>query len=101
MAMFARAAANANLTPMERAVLRFLSVMVYGALLSAAQAALPLLNQPDLTVVPWGSVLHTFLSAFLLAMGLGVTKYASAQADPPLPGGSGGGATANEPSAGR
>lgn len=86
--MFTRSALYANLTPGERAILRFLGVLFSGSFLSAAQAVIPLLNSAnplDPASVPWASVGHTFLAAFALAVWLGIGKYRSAQGDPPLP----------------
>lgn len=87
MTIFARAASYANLSPLERAFLRFLGALVWGAFIAAGQAALPLLSSPTLdpTTVPWAAVAHTFLATFSMALLLGISKYHSAQADPPLP----------------
>ena len=83
--MFSRSAMYANLTPGERAFLRFLSVLLGGAFLAGVQAVSPMLTTLDPTAVPWASVGHTFLAAFALAVWLGIGKYRSAQGDPPLP----------------
>ncbi|HZC07765.1 MAG TPA: hypothetical protein VE338_19160 [Ktedonobacterales bacterium] len=88
LTMFTRSALYANLTPGERAFLRFLGVLFSGSFLSAAQAVIPLLNAAnplDPASVPWASVGHTFLATFALAVWLGIGKYRSAQGDPPLP----------------
>lgn len=83
--VFSRSRLYANLTPGERAFLRFVAVLAGGAFLSGVQAAAPLLTTLDPTQVPWASVGHTFLAAFALAVWLGIGKYRSAQGDPPLP----------------
>ena len=83
--VFSRSALYANLTPGERAFLRFLSVLLGGAFLAGVQAVAPMLSTMDPTTVPWTSVAHTFLAAFALAVWLGIGKYRSAQGDPPLP----------------
>lgn len=83
--LFTRSRLYANLSPGERAVLRFIAVLAGGAFLSGVQAAAPLLSTLDPTQVPWASVGHTFLAAFALAVWLGIGKYRSAQGDPPLP----------------
>ena len=83
--IFTRSRLYANLTPGERAFLRFLAVLAGGAFLAGVQAAAPLLTTLDPTAVPWASVGHTFLAASLLAVWLGIGKYRAAQGDPPLP----------------
>jgi hypothetical protein len=83
--IFMRSRLYANLTPGERAFLRFLAVLAGGAFLAGVQAAAPLLTTLDPTAVPWASVGHTFLAAFALAVWLGIGKYRAAQGDPPLP----------------
>ena len=83
--IFTRSRLYANLSPGERAFLRFCAVLAGGALLSGVQAAAPLLSTMDPGRVPWASVGHTFLAAFALAVWLGIGKYRSAQGDPPLP----------------
>lgn len=88
LTMFTRSRLYANLTPGERAFLRFLAVLLAGAFLSGVQAVIPLLNAAnplDPSSVPWASVGHTFLATFALAVWLGIGKYRSAQGDPPLP----------------
>ena len=83
--IFTRSRLYANLTPGERAFLRFFAVLAGGAFLAGVQAAAPLLTTLDPTSVPWASVGHTFLAAALLAVWLGIGKYRAAQGDPPLP----------------
>lgn len=85
--LFSRANLNANLTPTERAILRFLGSLLWGALIAGAQAVLPLFSSPtlDLASIQWGSVLHTFLVTAVMAFALGVSKYHTAQGDPALP----------------
>jgi hypothetical protein len=83
--IFTRSRLYANLTPGERAFLRFVAVLAGGAFLAGVQAAAPLLTTLDPTAVPWASVGHTFLAAFALAVWLGIGKYRAAQGDPPLP----------------
>lgn len=83
--IFTRSRLYANLTPGERAFLRFLAVLAGGAFLAGVQAAAPLLTTLDPASVPWASVGHTFLAAALLAVWLGIGKYRAAQGDPPLP----------------
>jgi hypothetical protein len=83
--IFMRSRLYANLTPGERAFLRFVAVLAGGAFLAGVQAAAPLLTTLDPTSVPWASVGHTFLAAFALAVWLGIGKYRAAQGDPPLP----------------
>ena len=83
--IFTRSRLYANLTPGERAFLRFVAVLAGGAFLAGVQAAAPLLTTLDPTSVPWASVGHTFLAAALLAVWLGIGKYRAAQGDPPLP----------------
>ena len=83
--IFTRSRLYANLTPGERAFLRFVAVLAGGAFLSGVQAAAPLLTTLDPASVPWASVGHTFLAAALLAVWLGIGKYRAAQGDPPLP----------------
>lgn len=84
MGMFGRAAQNQNLAPLERAVLRFLQTVVIAGLLSGVQAVMPLLNGGDPNAVNWSAVGHTFLVAFLVALGSAFSKYWTAQGDPPL-----------------
>lgn len=84
MGMLGRAAQNQNLTPLERAVLRFLQTVVLAGLLSGAQAVMPLLNGADPNAINWSAVGHTFLVAFLVALGSAFSKYFTAQGDPPL-----------------
>lgn len=74
-----------NLSPGERAILRFAEVLIAGAILAGVQAVLPLLANQNLGAINWQSVLHTFLAAFLLALYLGVSKYLKSFGDPPLP----------------
>lgn len=86
--IFSRASVYANLSPAERALLRFLGVLLTGALLAGAQAVMPLLasaNPLNLSSVPWASVIHTFLTAAVIAVASGISKYHAAQGDPPLP----------------
>lgn len=83
--IFTRSRLYANLTPGERAFLRFVAVLAGGAFLAGVQAAAPLLTTLDPTSVPWASVGHTFLASALLAVWLGIGKYRAAQGDPPLP----------------
>ena len=73
-----------NLTPAQRALLKLAETLLAGAFIAGAQAALPLLSNPNLNAIAWGSVLHTFFISALVAISLGVSKYHTAQADPPL-----------------
>ena len=82
--MFARAASYANLSPFERAVLRFLGGLFWSAFVAGLQAVMPLLSAGDVTAIPWASVLHTFIAAVTVALMLGISKYHTAQGDPPL-----------------
>lgn len=83
--MFARAAAYANLSPFERAILRFLGGLFWSCVVAGLQAVMPLLSAGSVAAIPWASVLHTFISAALVAGMLGISKYHKAQGDPPLP----------------
>ena len=88
LTMFTRSRLYANLTPGERAFLRFCAVLLGGAFLAGVQAVIPLLNAAsplDPASVPWAAIGHTFLTTFALAVWLGIGKYRSAQGDPPLP----------------
>lgn len=88
MSIFSRASIYANLSPAERAFLRFLGLLALGALIAGAQAVMPLLasaNPLNLAAVPWAAVAHTFLTAAVIAVGSGISKYHQAQGDPPLP----------------
>lgn len=82
--IFTRSANYANLSPLERAFLRFLALLFWGAVVAGAQAALPLLNTVDPTQIPLAAVAHTFGAAFVVAALAGIGKYHTAQADPPL-----------------
>jgi hypothetical protein len=80
--MFARAFAGLNLTPLERAILKFLEMGVIAGVVALAPIFAQLANQqtPD-----WATFLRlagaTFATAFLGA----IWKYLKAQGDPPLP----------------
>lgn len=75
----------ANLTPGERALLRFGETLLIGAVLAGVQAALKVLAKGNLNAIDWQGILHTFLAAALMALYLGVSKYLKAHGDPPLP----------------
>lgn len=77
-----RAHLYANLTPGERALLRFGETLLVGAVLAGLQAVLKVLATQT---VDWQSVLHTFLAAFVVALYIGVSKYLKAHGDPLLP----------------
>jgi hypothetical protein len=85
--LLAKASQQVNLSPGERAILRFIETLVVGAALSGLQAVYPLLSSANLNVgaVDWQSVLHTFIAAVLMALYLGVSKYFKAFGDAPLP----------------
>lgn len=77
-----RAWMYANLTPGERAILRFAETLLVGAVLAGVQAIFPLLSSQSLAAINWSSVLHTFVATFVVALYLGVSKYLKAHGDP-------------------
>ena len=83
MSIFKSAAAGLSLTPGQRALLRLLEGLGVSAVIAGLQAVMPLLNaaQLDPSVVPWASVLHTFIATVMTALGLSVVKFFKAQGD--------------------
>lgn len=85
MGIFARAGAYLNLSPGERALLRFGEGLAVSAGISGLQAVMPLLSSGMSTAaIPWGSVAHTFAATVLGALGAAVVKFFKAQGDPQL-----------------
>ena len=82
MSVFARARANLNLTPAERALLRLVKLCVVAGLI----AALPILAQAlSGQALDWASVGRTALAAFGVAALGALLKWVTSQADAPLP----------------
>ncbi|HEV2236859.1 MAG TPA: hypothetical protein VGR57_09400 [Ktedonobacterales bacterium] len=82
MGMFARARANLNLTPAERALLRLVKLCLVAGLV----AALPILAQAlSGQALDWATVGRTALAAFSVAALGALLKWLTSQADAPLP----------------
>lgn len=81
MTTLAKARANLNLTPAERAFLK----LVEGSIVAGIIAALPVIAQALATQrIDWAQALRTTIATFAVAGLLAVTKYLKAQNDPPL-----------------
>lgn len=85
MNVFRRASMQLNLSPAERAVLRFVELIVVAACVAGLQAISPLLAGVDLAYIPWQRILHTFLAAASAAAIASVLKYFKSWRDAPLP----------------
>lgn len=82
MSIFARAFAGQNLTPAERAFLKWIEAVFCAGLV----AALPIVAEAMAhRPVAWGDVLTSALYAFFTAVVLAVLKYAKSHMDQPLP----------------
>lgn len=75
----------ANLAPWERALLRIIETLLIGAVIAGLVAALPLLSSGDPAHINWTLVGQTALTAALMALYQGVSKYLKSFGDPPLP----------------
>lgn len=81
MSIFARAFAGQNLTPAERAFLKWIEAVFCAGLV----AALPIVAEAMAhRPIAWGDILTSALYAFFTAVVLAVLKYAKAHMDPPL-----------------
>lgn len=85
MAIFQAAASGANLSPMARAVLRFVEGLVVAALV----VVLPVLGQLLATqlnagAINWTQVGTVALSGFVFALLMALSKWAKAHGDAPL-----------------
>lgn len=74
-----------NLAPWERAVLRCIETLLIGAVIAGLAAAMPLLASGDASQINWALVGQAALTAALMALYQGVSKYLKAFGDPPLP----------------
>lgn len=83
--LLARAYEYANLTPGERAFLRTAEYLLASAILAGVVAALQFLTTQDVSKVNWSAVLGAFVSAGVIALYAGVSKYLKAFTDPALP----------------
>lgn len=81
MSIFARAHANLNLTPAERAFLK----LAEGFLAAGLIAALPVIAQALAAQhIDWAQALRTAVATYAVAVLLAIAKYLKAQNDPPL-----------------
>lgn len=82
MDIFTRAYNGLNLSPGERAFLKVFQSLLYTAFIAGLLAVYTLLsgsNTPD-----WGKVFYTGLGAVVVSFLQGLSKYFTAQNDPPL-----------------
>lgn len=86
MNVFRRASMQFNLSPFERAALRFVELIAVAAGVAGLQAVSPLLAGVDLAYIPWDRIAHTFLAAATAAIIASVLKYFRSWGDAPLPG---------------
>lgn len=86
MNVFRRASMQLNLSPFERAALRFIELIAVAAAVAGLQAVSPLLAGVDLAYIPWDRIAHTFLAAATAAIIASVLKYFRSWGDAPLPG---------------
>jgi hypothetical protein len=81
MNMFAKANAGMSLSPLQRAILRF----VEGAIVATAVSMLPALSAALANQAPdWASVGKTALATFAVVVLLAMSKWAKAHGDAPL-----------------
>ena len=82
MNLFTKARAGLNLTPAERAQLKFVEALAVAGVV----AALPVLADALSThgAIVWADVLHTGLATGAVAVILALVKYLKAQGDSPL-----------------
>jgi hypothetical protein len=78
MNLFDRAYAGMSLTPLERAILRFLEGVAVATIISVSPAVSAALasESPD-----WGAVLHTALATFSMVVLMAAVKWAKAHGD--------------------
>jgi hypothetical protein len=65
--------------------LRTAEYLLASAILAGVLAALQFLATEDLARVNWSAVLSAFVSAALLSLYAGISKYLKSFGDPPLP----------------